>query len=184
MEFRGPDNSFVLYCYAIFAFVTHQLDYTDVIIILTRARSAEKELYDKVQKKLEIQRNIMKKNSKKRKDNLDEYDPSSQAPFRYGKSFDKATIGFFHHSANTSGNAKTWHQYAICQFLVHNDFGTSFGAFLHALKLDKDDVKMRSNFDIMMKHYHGSDKKYIKKIVNDRVLVIAQQVSGKITIII
>jgi hypothetical protein len=109
---------------------------------------------------------------------------SAQAPFRYGKSFEKATVGFFHHSANSSGNAKTWHQYAICQFLVHNDFGTSFGAFLHALKLDKDDVKMRSNFDIMMKHYHGSDKKYIKKIVNDRVLVIAQQVSGKNSIII
>lgn len=177
MTFRGPDNSFVLYCYAIFAFVTHQLDYTDIVIILSRARDAEKKLYIKIQKELDIQRENKKNLKKKRKDNLDEYDSSAQAPFRYGKSFEKATIGFFHNSAKSSGCADTWHQYAICQFLIHNDFGSSFGAFLYALKLDKDDVKMRSNFDIMMKHFHGDDKKYIKKIVNDRVLFIAQQVS-------
>jgi hypothetical protein len=78
MEFRGPDNSFVLYCYAIFAFVTHQLDYTDVIILLTRARNAEKKLYDEVQKKLDIERKLKKSNSKKRKDNLDDYDSSAK----------------------------------------------------------------------------------------------------------
>ena len=41
MEYNGPDVAFVLYAYPIFAFVTHELDYPEIVYMLERARKAE-----------------------------------------------------------------------------------------------------------------------------------------------
>lgn len=53
------------------------------------------------------------------------------------------TPGFFHHAAVTSRNAYAWECYAVCNFLVYNDFNSSFDAFIEAFKYGKLNKKLQ-----------------------------------------
>lgn len=44
MQYRGPDIPFVLYSYVVFAMVSHDEDYMDIVILLERAKKAEQVL--------------------------------------------------------------------------------------------------------------------------------------------
>jgi hypothetical protein len=161
MVWRGPDVAFVLYSYAIFNFVTHDLDYTDICLLLARARRAEETREELIRRKrgeLEIHARIM-----------------ANGTFRYGKVFDQARIGFFQHYAKTKNDAPSWHSYAAVQFLIYFDFNSSFDAFLAAFQHDKTDRKLRANFDIMMQHFHGTDKYYLAKIIDERMQIVAKK---------
>ena len=102
MEYIGPDVAFVLYSYAIFAFVMQDLDYTDVVLLLERARKAE-----------EI-----------RAATSGGSQAVANGTYRHGKIFDLAKIGFYKHSAVTQSDAYSWHNYAACEFLIYNNFFT------------------------------------------------------------
>jgi hypothetical protein len=155
MVWRGPDVAFVLYSYAVYNFVTHDLDYSDVLLYLERARRAEESRDELIRRK---------------RGEADVHDRIMAAgAFRYGKVFEQARIGFFKHTAKERNDGQSWHNYAAVQFLVYNDFVTSFDAFLYAFQFDKADHKMRANFDIMMHHYHGNDKLYLAQIVDARM---------------
>ena len=165
------------------------------MILLTRARVAERlkedvkrsihdtEMREKAAlKKLKggRRKDSYNNNGKKGKDKDGEdavYDNYGKAVFRYGRSYEKARVGFFCHSSTTINNANAWHQYAVCMFLVFNNFEISFEAFVRALQLDTGDLRMRANFDVMMRHFHGEDKDYVNKIKNENALIIAQKVS-------
>ena len=218
MEYRGPDIAFVLYCYAIYCFVTHDMDYTDCILLLSRARIAEEQQFNyhqMLQAKEELAAEAFMKIKNKDKDKKSSSSSTSKEQLlgeqskeslsdnvstmkskavdllnkkknrkdktltwdtlRYGRALDRARIGFFKQSTKINDNAGAWHQYAACQFLVYNDGITSIDAFLAAVQRDNFDQKIRSNFDIMMRHFHSSDPKITKKIINDRVKYLAIQ---------
>ena len=82
MEWRGPDLPFVLYAYSIYAFVTHDQDYSDILMLLERARKAEELRYAMLRKK----------------EGLKEL-KFEEGNFKYGKVFELATVGFFRHNA-------------------------------------------------------------------------------------
>ena len=159
MEWRGPDVAFVLYAYSIFCFYTHDLDYSDVLVFLERARKAEE-----VQ---EQQRRHAK--GEERSQAID------NGTYRHGKIFDLANIGFFRKYASELETEASHHNYAICRFLIYNDFATSFDAFLEAFKHAPQDQKLKDNFDTMMRHFHGQDKRYLEGIVRDRMQYLAQR---------
>ena len=159
MEWRGPDVAFVLYAYSIFCFYTHDLDYSDVLVFLERARKAEE-----VQ---EQQRRLAR--GEERSQAID------NGTYRHGKIFDLANIGFFRKYASELETEASHHNYAICRFLVYNDFATSFDAFLEAFKHAPKDQKLKDNFDTMMRHFHGQDKRYLESIVRARMQYLAQR---------
>jgi hypothetical protein len=159
MEWRGPDVAFLLYSYAIFAFVTHDLDYSDVCALLTRARVAE-----------EVREQQMR--------HARGEEPSQailNGTYRHGKIYDLANIGFFRKYANEKHNEPGWHNYATCRFLIYNDFPTSFDAYLEAFQYAAKDVRLKDNFDTMMRHFHGYDKRKLEGIVRDRMRDLAQK---------
>ena len=159
MVHRGPDVAFILYSFSIFNFVTAELDYSDICMYLERARKAEeeREIY------------IRKRNG----------EPPSQAilngTYRHGKVFDFANVGFFLYSAKNKDNSESWQNYAVCRFLIYNDFKGSFDAFLNAFRWAPTDKKLRANFDIMMKHFWGNDKEVIDRVIKSRMEVLAQR---------
>lgn len=159
MEWRGPDVAFVLYSYAIFSFFSHDLDYSDVLVMLDRARKAEEETEQYAR--------------------LARGEDRSQAidngTYRHGKVFDLANIGFFRKYSSELETEAAWHNYAICRFLIYNDFATSFDAFLEAFKYAPDDAKLKENFDTMMRHFHGQDKRYLESIVRARMRYLADK---------
>jgi ankyrin repeat protein len=165
MESRGPDIAFILYAYAIFSFVTHDQDYSDICILLDRARAAELYQAD-VNKRKMHETHIDDVNKPKVK----------QAEFRFGRVFDLASVGFFRYSAvteRTNNKALAWHNLAACLFLVSNDFEGSFDSFLQAFRFDPTNKQQKSNFDTMMEHFHGSDKDYLVEIVKERMQKLA-----------
>jgi len=153
MAYTGPDIAFVLYAYSIFAFVTQELDYTDIVLLLNRARRAE-----------EV-REIQTRKSK----GLEESQAIKNGTYRHGKIFELAKIGFFKHNAVTQPDAFSWHNYAACTFLIDNEFPTSFDSFLNAFRYDAIDPQMKANFDIFMRHFHGTDKDKLADIVRSRM---------------
>ena len=157
MEWRGPDVGFVLYSYAIFAYFTHDLDYSDVLVMLDRARKAE-----------EVNEQYARQaRGEERSQAID------NGTYRHGKIFDLANIGFFRKYASELETEAAWHNYAICRFLIYNDFATSFDAFLEAFRYAPDDKKLKENFDTMMRHFHGQDKRYLESIVRARMTYLA-----------
>lgn len=159
MIHRGPDVAFILYSFSIFNFVTGELDYSDICMYLERARKAEeeREIY------------IRKRNG----------EPPSQAilngTYRHGKVFDFANVGFFLYSAKNRNTCESWQNYAVCRFLVYNDFKGSFDAFLNAFRWAPTDKKLKANFDIMMKHFWGNDKEVIDRVIKGRMEILAQR---------
>ena len=157
MEWRGPDVAFLLYSYAIFSFVTHSLDYSDIVELLNRARKAE-----------EVREQQLRQAKGE--------EPSQailNGTYVHGKVYNLANIGFFRKFANEKKNADAWHSYAACRFLVYGDFAGSFDAFLEAFRYSANDKFIKSNFDIMMRHFHGYDKRKLESIVTERMRYLA-----------
>ena len=157
MEWRGPDVSFVLYSYAIFAMYMHDLDTSDILELLERGRRAEE----------------MRETLLRRAQGREESQAIAKGTFRHGQIFELANIGFFRHYATEHENEGSWHNYALCRFLIFNDFPASFDAFLMAFKYDPSNEKLKANFDTMMLHFHGADKKKQQEIVRNRMAVLA-----------
>jgi len=157
MEWRGPDVAFVLYSYAIFSFFMHDLDFSDVLALLERAREAEKTR--------EVQLRQVSGEG--------ESQALAKGTFRYGKIFELAKIGFFRRYANELETEAAWHNYAIVCFLVNNDFNNSFDAFLNAFKYDPKNARLKENFDTMMRHFHGPNKKHLVDVVRARMEFLA-----------
>ena len=157
MQFSGPDQAFILYAYAIFAFVTHDLDQIDIVLLLERARKAEADRENKIR--------------------ITKGEKESQAlikgTYTYGKIFVPADLGFFRVQAMSKGGALAWHNYAACRYLIFNDFPGSFDAFLDGFRCNAKDKVMKANFDIMMQHFHGTDKEKLAEIVKERMRVHA-----------
>eukprot|EP01041_Mallomonas_annulata_P005177 gene5177-10354_t len=153
MQFRGPDIAFILYAYAIFAFVSHEQDILDCYHMIQRAKSAEENraLLKHGANITEIQKSIANKT------------------FRYGAVFHLADVGFFKHAAQISYCREAWHNYAVCRFLVYDDYYGSLDAFLSAFRYDPGDKLLNDNFYIMMSHFHGNDKAQINALVNERM---------------
>lgn len=174
MEWRGPDQPHILYAYAIFAFVTHDQDFSDVLMLLFRARRAEEAI------RVDQSRALVAKsarqgtpvspsrNSAGGKDN-------HEHSYRMGKMFELVDTGFFKHAATTLANAPAWHNYAACRFLVYQDFPVSFDSFLHAFRYDPADEKLRRNFDLMMEYFHGTDKDHLAEIVRQRLRKVSEE---------
>jgi hypothetical protein len=157
MEWRGPDVAFVLYTYAIFSFFSHDMDYSDVLVYMERARKAE-----------EVnEQHAREARGESRSQAID------NGTYRHGKVMDLANIGFFRKYATELETSASWHNYAICRFLIYNDFATSFDAFLEAFKYAPDDPKLKENFDVMMRHFHGQNKRYLEEIVRSRMRYLA-----------
>jgi ankyrin repeat protein len=159
MEWRGPDDPFVLYSYSIFAFITHDNDYEDILMLLTRARKAE-----------ESRENINRKRRGEKENTA-----IKKGTYVHGKNFYLANVGFFRHAAKHQDNAQSWHNYAACRFLIYNDFIGSFDAFLNAFRWDPTNLRLKSNFDVMMEHFYGKDKEVTATVVRERMQLLAQR---------
>ena len=141
MSYRGPDNSFLLYAYAIFVFVNREVDFVDIEALITRAQSAE--LNSELQRR------------RRRGDSIDS--KSLAATMRFGFTFKQAKIGYFERYAELHNTCLSWHQYAACLFIVYNQFEKSFSAFVRALDRDALNVAARSNLDLMLDRHFGDD---------------------------
>jgi hypothetical protein len=159
MTYQGPDVPFVLYAYSVFAFVTHELDYPDVIGFLARARKAEE---------------VREVQTRKAK-GVAESQAIKNGTYRHGKLFELARMGFYKHNAATQPDSWSWHNYAAMLFLIYNDFNLSFDAWLNAFRWDATDRNMKANFDIMMRHFHGANKDELAEIVRARMRTSAEQ---------
>lgn len=103
----------------------------------------------------------------------DESQAIAKGTFNYGKIFRQADVGFFRYKAMSSNTALAAHNYAASRYLIFNDFLGSFDSFLTGFKYDAKDKKLRSNFDTMMRHFHGNDKEHLADIVKDRMRILA-----------
>jgi ankyrin repeat protein len=238
MQWRGPDNAFVLYSYAIFAMKSHDEDINDILVFIERGNAAEKIKYESIIKKLEMQyqyqsssssssssstssassvvspvgsvrpsssvaktvgigspggsvlttprdhnslsspRDMIpafKKGVNDKGTTVDTSLPISQQmqPFRYGRCYDLAKVGFFRYCATTKSNSYAWECYALCLFLIYKDFTGSFDAFLAAFKTDPNNKKLRRNFDLMMIYFHGKDKDIREEVIQHRMRYLA-----------
>ncbi len=159
MNFKGPDDANLLYAYTIYVFVTHEQDFADILMLLTRARKAEEQ----------------RENLRSIKETGAPSQAVKNGTYTHGRSFALANSGFFRNAATSQNTALSWHNYAACRFLVYNDFAGSFDAFLEGFKHDPADTKMSSNFDVMMEHFHGNDKTHLAEIVRLRLRKHAEE---------
>ena len=157
----GPDIPFLLYAYAIFALVTHDEDYVEVRALIERAKVAE------------VQRMIYVRATR------GEAERDILTNFSYGKVFDLASIGFFRYAAVQHMNGLGWEMYALCRFLVYNDFNGSFDAFINAFRYEPENVATRENFDIMLTHFFGKDPYYKDQMVKKRLQYYSQMDADK-----
>jgi len=157
MEYRGPDVAFLLYSYAIFSFVTHSLDYSDITELLHRARIAEE----------------VREQQYRAAHGEEPSQAIQNGTYVHGKVYALANIGFYRKFANEKANSIGWHLYATCRFLVYGDFAGSFDAFLESFRYAVDDKTLKANFDQMMRHFHGYDKRKLESIVTERMRYLA-----------
>ena len=159
MQWRGPDIAIVLYAYIVFAFVSHDNDYSDILMLVDRAKKAE-----------EVREKMIR---------AAKGEPPSQAlengTYVHGKVFEFASLGFFKFAATSKDNCVAWHNYAACRFLIYNDFMTSFDSFLGAFRKDPKNKKLKANFDVMMNHFHGNNGEDMAAIIRDRMQIQARQ---------
>lgn len=160
MEWKGPDVAIILYSYCIFSLVSMDQDYADILMLLTRAKKAE-----------ESRENLVRRKRGER-----ESEAIKNGTYAHGKVFEFATVGFFKNAAASLENAEAWHNYAVCKFLVYHDFLSSFDAFLCAFKYGATtDHRLKANFDLMMRAFHGNDKDHLAEIVRLRMRTLAEQ---------
>lgn len=143
---------FVLYSYSIFALMAGDEDYQDVMILIDRAKQAE----------------ITQDDLRRRRRQEPTPNPAiAKGVFPFGKCFELADAGFFRHHAMVSRNAFGWQSYALCRFLVFNDFIGSFGAYLEAFHFAPEDEKLMESFNMMMVHFHGKSKSKRDQVVKE-----------------
>jgi hypothetical protein len=164
MSIKGPDVSYVLYTYAIFTFVTQDLDLIDTMMYIARAREAERRDYELWRKKFVADHKGDEPSSMK-----------DRMQLRVGRSYDLANIGFYRRVAQEVKSQNAWHNYAACCYLVFDDYKSSFEAFLQAFGCDPSNKKLKQNFDVMMTHFHGDDQAKQVAIVRERMEVEAQK---------
>lgn len=141
MESRGPDISFVLYSYSIFAYVYHESDFSEVFACIARGKEAE----------------ILHELSRLRRIGIVETETTIRSKIRFGKSYDLAMTGFIKRYAEMYDTCESWHHYGACMFLVYDDFNSCFKAFVRAFEKNGLDQRLRANFEYMMTHYFGDD---------------------------
>lgn len=198
MQWRGPDVPFVLYSYCIFGLISGDEEYLDIFPMLQRAKKSEYqrviEIREKLDREITAKANALTALAKSKansvttddlmnalNDNLGkELTDKSKAnspqedQYRYGKCFELANTGFFRFAANTINNGIAWCNYGVCRYLIYNDFPTSFDAFMTAFTQDPNNVVIKRNFDIMMTHFHGPDKRKQDEMVKQRQQYHAQ----------
>ena len=111
----------------------------------------------------------MRENQIRKRNGEEESQAIKNGTYRHGKVFELARLGFYKHGAHTHPDAFSWHNYAACLFLIYNDFNSSFDSWLNAFRYDAVDKKMKGNFDLMMRHFHGTDKDELAAIVRSRM---------------
>ena len=154
MQHKGPDIPQILYAYAIFAFVCHDADYHETLHYIERGRVAEE------QNEIYIRKRDKKEPSK----------AIENGTYTHGRVFELASIGFFRYQFNMKPTEKTAHNYAVCRFLVYNDFPGSFDAFLEAFKYDPGNRRLAGNYKTMMAHFHGDSPEVVNEVKLNRLL--------------
>ena len=130
MHLRGVDNAFVLYSTAIFGAVTNEEDWEEIKDFARRAQAADEQLQ-----------------KRRSKDGRDARGPRSST----GSSYRIAAAAFYLQSMCNEGNpAESWHNYALCQMLVHRDLEGARDSFLRAMRCRPRDRRIISNFDTLL----------------------------------
>ena len=120
MEMR-VDNAFVLYSYAIFAAVSGDQDWEEIKDYARRAKLQE-------QRRRESGRLA-------------------------NSAYDIASTAFYLQAVSNEGargGSENWHNYAICQMLVHHDLPCARMCLLRALKLNPHNKTLISNFNALL----------------------------------
>merc|ERR1711957_163226 len=123
---RGVDNAFVLYSAAIFGAVTNEEDWEEVKDYTRRAKIADKNM------------------QKRRMNGPDDAKQPST-------SYQIASAAFYLQSVSNEENpAESWHNYALCQMLVHNDLNGARESFIQAMMCEPQDRRIISNFNTLL----------------------------------
>ncbi|KAL7553198.1 hypothetical protein ACHAWF_016480 [Thalassiosira exigua] len=126
MNHRGVDNAFVLYSYAIFGAVTNEEDWEEIKDYARRAKQADERM-------------------KRRKSDVDAKSTGT------GDSYRIASAAFFLQSVcNERDPAESWHNYALCQMLVHRDLHGARESFTQAMICSPRDKRIISNFNTLL----------------------------------
>ena len=149
MEYLGPDSAIILYSYCIFSFVTHNCDYNDILMLLTRAKLAEEIQVNQLRKVKGLLNSLAIKNK----------------TYHYGTIYNYATIGFYKNTAEIQNTSESWHNYAIVEFLIYNNYQLSFQLFVNAFKINQNNKLLKLNFDLMIYNYHGTNNVNISEII-------------------
>ena len=165
MAYKGPDVAQILYAYAIFSFVTHDQDVEECNSLIHRARAAEQQQYNYLRKQQHRAKMFAQKD--------EEETAYEDIPVTPGKSFELAHVGFFRYMCNLKNNSDGFHNYAVCRFLVYEDFSSAFDAFMGAFKSDPMNKRLRANYDAMLEHFFGSNQNLKDEIVNKRMQFLA-----------
>ena len=154
MNHRGVDNAFVLYSYAVFGAVTSEEDWMEIKDYARRAKLADE--------RMQIRRS--------KKDDQDDRREESQK-----SSYHIATAAFYLQPiCNDHEPAESWHNYALCQMLVHHDLCGARESFTQAMIRAPRDKRIVSNFNTLLQdedymndptktayeEYLGATKKY------------------------
>lgn len=160
MQFRGPDIPQILYGYSIFAMITHDQDIHDCLMYAEKAKLAEYENF-----------NFKRRQRQKQAQQLTELEIEKvykKVDVTQGKTFELALLGFYRRTANLKQTSAAWHNLAVCEFLVQNDFVKSFDAFMNAIKTDPMNKKIAQNYWEMMRYYFPSQNE-IEAFVTKRM---------------
>jgi hypothetical protein len=202
MEKNGPDIAFILYSYAIFAFVTHDLDFVDIQMLLLRAKNAEyqRTILNRATSAAKARREgveLKQTEDEDFDDNVDDDDDNKSVTslksttsessvvkklkkkknYPYGRVYKYAADGFFKETALRKNNKESWENFAACRFLVFNDFLGSFDGYLEAIKHDGNPIgeKLKSNFNLMMRFFCGDDEDKIEEVKQKRMQYFAEK---------
>jgi ankyrin repeat protein len=200
MQWRGPDIAFVLYSYCVFGLTSGDEEYVDILPLIARAKKAEFVRMLEIRQKIDSeitsktiamnaisQGNAVTLTSQQLLATLNNNNSGSNTisvqtsalpkedEYRYGKVFDLANTGFFKYAANTINNGLAWMSFAICRFIVYDDFPASFDAFMVAFTCDPDNPTIKKTFQFMMTHFHGPDKKIQDDVIKKRMRYHAQK---------
>jgi hypothetical protein len=126
MNHRGVDNAFVLYSCAIFGAVTNEEDWEDIIDFVRRAQAAEERM------------------SRRRGESKHDRQ-SAQCTYLI------ATAVFQLQSIRGGPTpAEGWHNYALCQMLVHHNLPGAWSSFVQAMIISPQERRIISNFNYLL----------------------------------
>lgn len=129
MTSKGVDNAFVLYSYAIFGSVTGEEDWMEIKEYTRRAKLADERLQMRRRKDTTDARDLLEKRS----------------------AYHIATAAFYLQPiCNDHEPAESWHNYALCQMLVHHDLAGAKESFIQAMSYAPRDKRIISNFNTLL----------------------------------